>query len=101
MITNKLKIKTLSQSFLYTDYYCEFVKYKNKKFKIIVKPDRNRIEAHIYLLTNNGLCEIATGSDFKYNIRDFDIDDTTSKNKKGEFINKQLKYAKEFITLIF
>lgn len=92
---------TLSHGYLYTDYYCEFVKYKNKKFKILVKAERSRITAHVYLLTNNGLCEIADGSDFKYNIRDFDINENTNKDKKVNYINKQLKYAKEFITSIF
>lgn len=99
MIRNK--IITLSKSFEYTDYYSEFIKYKNKKIKIIIKLDTSRISAHIFLFNNNGLFEIATGSDFEQNIRDFDVNDNTAIEIKRKYIRTQLKLAKEFITKIF
>lgn len=99
MIQNKMI--TLSQGFEYTDYYCEFVKYKNKKFKILVKSTGSRITSHVFLLNKYGLTEIADGSDFEENIRNFDINESTSRDTKIKYIRTQVKYAKEFITKIF
>lgn len=99
MIQNKMT--TLLQGNEYTDYYCEFVKYKNKKFKILVKSTGTRITAHIFLLNKYGLSEIADGSDFEESIRNFDITESTSKDTKIKYIRTQVKYAKEFITKIF
>lgn len=99
MIQNKMII--LSQGYEYTDYYCEWVKYKNKKFKILVKSTGTRITAYIFLLNKYGLTEIADGSDFEESIRNFDITESTSKDTKIKYIMVQIKYAKEFITKIF
>lgn len=99
MIQNKIIV--LSSSNVYTDYYCEFVKYKKKKFKILVQSTGTRIKAHIFLLNNNGIFEIADGSDFERSIRDFDINENTSKDTKLRYIDTQLKLAKEFITKVF
>lgn len=99
MIQNKMII--LSQSNFYTDYYCEFIKYKNKKFKILVKSTGTRITAHIFLFNKYGLTEFAEGSDFEESIRNFDINESTSTETKQRYIKTQLKYAKDFITKIF
>ncbi len=99
MIQNKMI--TLSKSYEYTDYYCEFVKYKNKIFKILVQSTGTRITAHIFIVNKYGISEIAEGSDFEENIRHFDINNSTSKDIKHKYILKQLKYAKDFITKIF
>ncbi len=99
MIQNKMM--TLSQSYEYTDYFCEFVKYKNKKFKILVQSTGTRITAHIFIVNKYGISEIAEGSDFEENIRNFDINESTSKETKCRYIKTQLKYAKDFIIKIF
>ncbi len=99
MIQNKMI--TLSKSYEYIDYYCEFVKYKNKVFKIIVKSTGTRIAAYIFIINKYGISEIAEGSDFEENIRHFDIKESTSSDIKHKYILKQLKYAKDFITKIF
>lgn len=99
MIQNKMI--TLSQGFVYTDYYCEWIKYKNKKFKILIKSTEARIIAHIFLLNKYGISEIADGSDFEESIRHFDINESTSAETKHKYIRTQVKYAKDFITKIF
>ena len=59
---NRLHILTESRT--YTDYYSEFVQYKGKKIKIVIKLESNRFVARLYLLTNLGLNEFAYSTDF-------------------------------------
>ena len=97
---NRLHI--LTESHTYTDYYTEFVKYKGKKIKIVVKFESNRFVAHLYLLTNLGLNEFAHSSDFECDVNKFNFDfDSIDKNKKIKMINTLKDLARDYITQIF
>ena len=97
---NRLHI--LAESPTYTDYYTEFVKYKGKKIKIVVKFESNRFVAHLYLLTNLGLNEFACSSDFECDVNKFNCNfDSIDKNKKIKMINTLKDLARDYITKIF
>ena len=97
---NRLHILTESRT--YTDYYSEFVKYKGKKIKIVVKFESNRFVAHLYLLTNLGLNEFAYSSDFKCDVNKFNCKfDNIKKKKKIKMINTLKDLARDYITQIF
>ena len=97
---NRLHILTKSRT--YTDYYSEFVKYKWKKIKIVVKFESNRFVAHLYLLTNLGLNEFAYSSDFKCDVNKFNCKfDNIDKNEKIKMINTLKDLARDYITQIF
>ena len=97
---NRLHILTESRT--YTDYYSEFVKYKGKKIKIVVKFESNRFVAHLYLLTNLGLNEFAYSSDFKCDVNKFNCKfDNIGKNEKIKMINTLKDLARDYITQIF
>ena len=97
---NKLHILTKSRK--YTDYYSEFVKYKGKKIKIVVKFESNRFVAHLYLLTNLGLNEFAYSSDFKCDVNKFNCKfDNIDKKEIIKMINTLKDLARDYITKIF
>ena len=98
---NRLHILTKSRK--YTDYYSEFVKYKGKKIKIVVKFESNRFVVHLYLLTNLGLNEFADSFDFEYDVNKFNcnFDSIDNKNEKIKMINTLKDLSRDYITQIF
>ena len=96
---NRLHILTESRT--YTDYYSEFVKYKGKKIKIVVKFESNRFVARLYLLTNLGLNEFAYSSDFGCDVNKFNCKFGNDKNEKIKMINTLKDLARDYITKIF
>ena len=97
---NRLHILTKSRT--YTDYYSEFVKYKGKKIKIVIKFESNRFVARLYLLTNLGLNEFAYSSDFECDVNKFNCNfDSIDKNEKIKMINTLKDLARDYITQIF
>ena len=97
---NRLHILTKSRK--YTDYYSEFVKYKGKKIKIVIKFESNRFVARLYLLTNLGLNEFAYSTDFEYDVNKFNCNfDSIDKNGKIKMINILKDLARDYITQIF
>lgn len=97
---NRLYILTKSRK--YTDYYSEFVKYKGKKIKIVIKFESRRYVAHLYLLTNSGLNEFAYSSDFECDVNDFNCNfDSIDKNEKIKMINTLKDLSRDYITQVF
>lgn len=97
---NRLHILTASRT--YTDYYSEFVKYKGKKIKIVIKFESSRFVAHLYLLTNSGLNEFAYSSDFECDVNDFNCKfNNIGKDEKLKKIRKLRDLARDYITQIF
>ena len=97
---NRLHI--LTESYIYTDYYSEFVKYKGKKIKIVIKFESTRFVARLYLLTNLGLNEFAYSSDFGCDVNKFNCKfDNINKNEKIKMINTLKDLARDYITKIF
>ena len=99
-MSNRLHI--LTESLTYTDYYSEFVKYKGKKIKIVIKLESNRFVAHLYLLTNLGLNEFADSFDFEYDVNKFNCNFVSiDKDKKIKMINTLKDLARDYITQVF
>ena len=97
---NRLHI--LTESYIYTDYYSEFVKYKGKKIKIVIKFESTRFVVRLYLLTNLGLNEFAKSSDFECDVNKFNCNfDSIDKNEKIKMINTLKDLARDYITQIF
>lgn len=97
---NRLHILTKSRK--YTGYYSEFVKYKGKKIKIVIKFESNRFVARLYLLTNLGLNEFAYSSDFECDVNKFNCNfDSIDKNEKIKMINILKDLSRDYITQVF
>lgn len=100
MINNKLTI--LNSSYTYTDYYSEYVKYKGKRIKIVIKYESTIFVAHLYLLTSNGLSEFAKSTDFNVNCNKFNcIFNNVRKDTKLDLIEELLKLSRDYITQLF
>ena len=101
IMINRLHILTESRT--YTDYYSEFVKYKGKKIKIVIRLESNRFVARLYLLTNLGLNEFAYSTDFEYDVNKFNcnFDSIDNKNEKIKMINTLKDLSRDYITQIF
>ena len=98
---NRLHILTESRT--YTDYYSEFVQYKGKKIKIVIKLESNRFVARLYLLTNLGLNEFAYSTDLECDVNKFNcnFDNIDNTNEKIKMINTLKDLARDYITQIF
>lgn len=99
MINNKLNILTKSK--LYTDFYSEYIRYKGKRIKIIIKYDTCRFISHLYLLTSTGLNEFACSTDFNCNVNVFNCNDNVSIDKKYKLIGKLRDLSRDYIMKLF